>query len=306
MRNRMLAELKNELTEMEFEEIYPVIENYMDISIEIDKCDAEDYSNTGNSRIAGDPDLPEHFIWPVLEDRFFTFIAQINCTELPEGAPDIFPKTGIMYFFLGPDDSAYDIANYVFYFNGDLSGVKRTAPPEFKKSISKERNFNSKKISFKLNLSFHIEDELYDKFDAMEIESYEVEDIFEMASGLWAPRESWSDDPRQSAYLCKNGFKELCFNTHRSPDEISHDYKKSNTGMNYDESRVFHEKIKEFFDNREYHEAQMKKWHILLKLSSMKEANMCWWDAGYLQFLINEDDFKNLDFSKTYACIATS
>ncbi|KAF6602400.1 DUF1963 domain-containing protein, partial [Paenibacillus sp. EKM208P] len=47
-------------------------------------------------------------------------------------------------------------------------------------------------------------------------------------------------------------------------------------------------------------------WHVLLSVSSLDEVGMCWWDAGYLEFLIDQRDLKNLDFSKTYVNLATS
>lgn len=64
--------------------------------------------------------------------------------------------------------------------------------------------------------------------------------------------------------------------------------------------------LDEYNGNKEKHKIGAANWHVLLKISSIDEVGMCWWDAGYLEFLIDKSDLERLDFSRTYVNLATS
>jgi len=70
----------------------------------------DDYSNTGNSRFGGLPDLPPDSQYPMFPHYIkgkallhHIFIAQLNCEEL---APlqDYLPRKGILYFYLEDEE----------------------------------------------------------------------------------------------------------------------------------------------------------------------------------------------------------
>lgn len=213
----------------------------------------EDYKITGNSRIAGYPDLPSNIEWPFEDDNYYTFIAQINLSELPENNITLLPEKGIIYFFIGLDDMASDVEHKVLYYNGDLSKLKKTMPPKDKEETDCEnRDFTSYKISFKEDISISSDSEAADWLFENN------EDIYDMfCSGrdmLWGdPETIYGGNPCEE--LNENG---------------------------------------------------NEKWHLLFKLTSIEEIGMCWWDAGYLEFLIDTKCLSKLDFSKTHACIETS
>ncbi|MBU3107967.1 DUF1963 domain-containing protein [Clostridium gasigenes] len=213
----------------------------------------EDYKKIGNSRIGGYPDLPPNIQWPVEEDNYYTFIAQINLSELPGNDIKFLPNKGIMYFFLGFDDMASDIDHKVLYYNGDLSMLKKTMPPEGKEEVNfEERDFISHKVSLSEDISISSDSETADWLFENN------EDIHYMFCAgkdmLWGhPETIYGGDPCEE--LDENG---------------------------------------------------EKRWHLLLKLTSIDEVKMCWWDAGYLEFLIDTKYLSKLDFSETHACIETS
>jgi len=71
----------------------------------------DDYSQKGNTRFFGLPDLPPNLEYPKIdpkseenEGNYWKFIAQINFSEL-KGICDYLPESGILYFFIG---SQYD------------------------------------------------------------------------------------------------------------------------------------------------------------------------------------------------------
>ena len=80
----------------------------------------DDYSSIGNTRLGGDPDLPNNFGWPreqhSKQTRYLNFIAQINFAELPRNAPIELPSTGILYIFIRYAVQMYNYFSNVTYF----------------------------------------------------------------------------------------------------------------------------------------------------------------------------------------------
>lgn len=174
----------------------------------------EDYSRTGNSRIAGCPDLPPSIDWPLDPDgEYWTFIAQINLGELLISPFAGLPQRGILYFFLGLDEPAYDIDHRIYYYDGDLSVLKKTPPPEGLEEICEEnRGFISHKISFESawTLPEMAKDTLMDEYP----EAYEA--LENHSDTLWGQHEDWAGKTPLDAYLCRNGLKDILFRRHKT------------------------------------------------------------------------------------------
>lgn len=93
-------ELDNIIKEYGLEEIKAQLNKHAEASIELVLGEQENYEKIGNSRIAGYPDLPSSIEWPCDEDgEYWTFIAQINLSELPRNVVNELPQEGILYFF---------------------------------------------------------------------------------------------------------------------------------------------------------------------------------------------------------------
>jgi hypothetical protein len=73
-----------------------------------------------------------------------------------------------------------------------------------------------------------------------------------------------------------------------------------------DYHRVLLENLRWYLDNSEKHAAGISKWRLLLQINSYLDAGMCWWDTGYLQFRIHDDDLVQRNFSSAYCCLETS
>lgn len=64
----------------------------------------DDYSQVGNSRSGGVPDLPEGEEWPRSDDgQLYPFLMQINLAEVPRFVGNLLPERGILYAFAGGD-----------------------------------------------------------------------------------------------------------------------------------------------------------------------------------------------------------
>jgi len=112
----------------------------------------DDYSEKGNTRFFGLPDLPPNVEYPKVDPKskenkgnFWKFIAQINFSEL-KGMCEYLPERGIAYFFI---ESQYDELSHVegnrfqkslyrhkvFYYDGDpgdlISAKELDIKPEY-------------------------------------------------------------------------------------------------------------------------------------------------------------------------------
>ncbi len=96
--------------------------------IGIHKDGDDDYSEVGNSRLAGLPDLPPGWGWPTrtyeLDDApvMLSFAGQFNLAELAPYQTQLPPK-GILYVFLDADP--YESQSKVLYYDGPLEALRR-------------------------------------------------------------------------------------------------------------------------------------------------------------------------------------
>ena len=95
-----------------------------------DLKEKKDISVIGTTRQGGFPDLPESENWPVENGKAMSFLAQINLGELePDFAPYL-PAQGWLYFFMGEFQNWVSIPHRILYFDGPVSQLKQTSPPE--------------------------------------------------------------------------------------------------------------------------------------------------------------------------------
>ncbi|MBP2655389.1 MAG: hypothetical protein H6Q73_2958 [Firmicutes bacterium] len=309
----LTAELQEKLNKFiakyELESIQELLLQHAEVCIGIKLTKEEDYSSIGNSRIAGQPDLPPEFEWPGTNKEYYTFLAQINLSEVPGNFINHLPKSGMLYFFLGVDESVYDIAHKVLYYDGDLSRLKLTLPPEGKEACSSEyRNFISYQIAFApdycIRHSSQIIEFLQDRYEAAYRElNYED-------SQLWGRPAGFAGDARRDAYFCRNGLESLLFNYFETPEKIKAKAKmtRAKGREEYAEKleNVILPQLIEYTTNKKRHDQAIKNWQLLFKFASLEEAGMNWWDAGILQFLIDINDLGKRNFTNTYANIAPS
>lgn len=108
----------------------------------------------GASKLGGAPDIPEGFIWPMVEgnayttdedaqDAYLNFIIQLNCKELSElDTEGLLPKDGLISVFYDNTNQpcGYDQSHKeglkVFYFE-DINSLHRATPEESKAGLIK-------------------------------------------------------------------------------------------------------------------------------------------------------------------------
>lgn len=84
----------------------------------------DDYSQVGNSRYGGLPDLPVGYEWPQASGHYGEFLMQINLSNVPPFVGKCLPDVGMLYFFWDDREPC------VCYVEADAELVK-TFPPDY-------------------------------------------------------------------------------------------------------------------------------------------------------------------------------
>lgn len=217
---------------------------------------------------------------------------------------DDLPASGWLYFFLGIDEPAYEVAHQVLYFGGARDTLAPASPPAGTRPMESEIDFAAHEVRFRP--SFVFDDALE---ETLELEQFALEFLTATATQIAGLPVSWDHDPREDAHLLRGGFTPLLFRTHRTPEQI--EKQAVDAWADADEVRgeaLEHaaEMLRAFQADEAAQRAQMESWRVLFLLESHREVGMCWWDAGLLQFLIRDEDLRRRRFDRTYCCVASS
>lgn len=235
----------------------------------------------GASRIGGHPDVPANFEWPMEADEALTFLLQLRLSDLPAFEGNPFPATGLLSVFIGLDEPASDVPHRIYLFP-DANALTRREPPTEETASDTFREVAPHALHLQLgqdlprwatNAHTAISDEMTEDeqnaFDDL-IRALEpkntVGKLLGHAAGI-------GNDPREDAYVVR---------------EVNPNYL-----YKYDQRAKL--------DMRE-----AERWQHLLTIESADELDLCIWDAGYLQFLIERNDLKALNFAQVYAAVETS
>jgi uncharacterized protein YwqG len=262
------------------------------------------------SHLAGLPDLPEGFSWPMEDDEHQTFLAQIHLDDLPEPRIGALPEKGTLWVFLGADEPAYDIQHHVIFSDAPKSELQPMPPPG-ETVFEDERQFSRLNLDFELACSldetYKIEalDPYYSDIDALRFKIGQYTDLSQiLGHGL-----AVSGNPREEAYLVRCGKPRLIHHTHLTAADVQSRIEEALADQNtrlVDYNRALLEDIGWYHEHKENHPEEIRKWRLLIQINSYMDAGMCWWDAGYLQFWIHEDDLAQRNFSNTYCGLETS
>ncbi|MCT4580450.1 MAG: DUF1963 domain-containing protein [Flavobacteriales bacterium] len=261
----------------------------------INTTEADNYSQIGNTRFGGLPDLPLGENYPSWHyqydeettDYHLIFIGQLNCEEL---APyqDYLPRTGMLYFYL-QDEESFN-CKVIYHPKHELQSALNLKEQEltFYDSIEPYHPFRVKLSSFVALPSFYSDEYWYQFVNAPELnnlEDYNHEDHkafteevrtqLAKALGKTGVYRAWNNCYYQDEHHSINDY---VFTQHESPQEQA--------------------ALK--------HKGNPEDWVLLLKVCSDNNTGFCFWDAGELFFVIHKSDLAKMDFSNVYACIESS
>jgi len=149
----------------------------------------DDYSQIGNTRFGGLPDLPPQIDWPCIdnskmqEKEHCPFLAQINLAELC-GMQSYLPHSGMLYFFIHSQMDCPMIAQ-VLYWDGNTSALRSAQSlniqPEDIVDFLEVGELKPARVRFFSHISILNTYSLYANYPPMncQYKEYGPEDIFE-------------------------------------------------------------------------------------------------------------------------------
>ena len=287
-----IKEIDELLEEYELTDIKDYIYKNIKNSIYLSLTTEDDYKVQGVSRAGGYPDMPENFEWPsTTDDEPMTFIAQLNLKEISSYDENgLLPKGGMLYFFMGIDEPAYDIEHKVIYIEDDKNLIF-TKPD---KPTVLEEDYEEVFVPYKIESKQCVEIPNY---------AYMDYDIVEDSDEYFSLEESIRFENEGKNYVGKvYGYPEGQHDDSELEAALkivaNHKYSYSNkdkekliAALNGDEGKA----------NGEINDIVM-----LLEIDSNSKIGFSWWDCGVIHFFIRKEDLKNGNFDKTYLSLYSS
>ncbi|MBC9915373.1 YwqG family protein [Chitinophaga varians] len=255
--------------------------------INLTLVEKENYQLTGNSRIAGEPDLPPGFVWPLTaEGEPMSFIAQLDLEAIyPQDTQQLLPPAGILYFFMGDMQQARNIAHKVIYV-ADKTGLRRTPPPGTT-ILEKEERFTGYRLSSAASVmppNYAYAD--YDQLSEDEMDALDdlCMHLTEGVGRIGGYADGQHDDHNIAAAM----------------------YLEAGQPYDYFPKNARNTLLKHFKGDQQAVEAAIDDMTLLLQIDSDSAVGFCWWDAGCIQFMMPKKALRARAFDSTYLSLYSS
>jgi uncharacterized protein YwqG len=259
-------------------------------SIYLSLIEEDTYEEQGTSRVGGYPDLPENFKWPNTKDGIpMTFIAQLNLNEISTcDENNLLPRRGILYFFIGRLEHAYDIEHKVIFIeeeeNLKLEKTKDiTVLEKENKEIFKAFKISGTSYPQLPNYAYVNCDEVEDTETYFELEEHLLFMFKRYIGKIYGyPAEQHNDSELEAAL-------------------------KIIANCNYNHSRKEIKNLADSLDgNIEKANEEVRDMVMLLEIDSDASVGFQWWNSGTIHFFIRKEDLKNRNFNRTYLSLYSS
>jgi uncharacterized protein YwqG len=266
MDTSLLEILDAKINEYQLDELRPqIIANALECFY-MESTEPDDYGDIGNSRLGGLPDLPDTLEWPTTDDdQHLIFLGQINLRDI-QGINADLPGQGILYLFLGNEETAYDVESTILYCPDESRARKGELPDAYNPTYEDEDYAeNPYRVGFTKHLSLpNYGNDLLESMGVEDEEADHLDAYLEMVNSL-TPGDTGS---------------------HQIFGHIGY--------LNDDPRKAAAEKF------------GRPDWQILLKLGWDKKVGFCFWDAGDLLFLVQKSSLAAGDFTTVFSCIETT
>ncbi len=240
------------------------------IHFDVDKIN-EKKIPIGKTKIGGHPDVDDDFIWPKSNERFLTFLAQINLNEIsPFDKQKVLPQSGMLYFFYDCEEMlrSVDIKDKSFFkviFAQSNQNLKRQEFPE-----SLQTNFNTCNIKIRNKWSLPSLEEVNFSFKT------KIQDKYLNYVAL--------EDGKETYML---GYSK------NIQGDVRYECLKAQLVDDDDNIKLEQELLIE----------AQNDWILLFQLDSIDVLNMMWGDMGMLYFMIKKQDLIKRNFSDAWVVL---
>ena len=244
--------------------------------------DGASEGEVGECRFGGVPDLPPLMAWPRTTDgRAFVFLLQLNLAQAPAFENSPLPSRGMMWVFVGLDEPATDVEHRIIVWQGDEELRPALRPPIEESANDNYEDMAPQRLRLELRADLpHYSTRYGGLEDEMSEEEQEAYDqLLRRAKNrighLLGHVRGVGSDPREDAFIVREVGSKFLYS--------------------YEKQKALDMSRAQF-------------WRNLLHLSSFRADNLdfCVWDAGFLNFLIHQDDLQKFDLGRLYAEVASS
>nr|WP_154892483.1 YwqG family protein [Paenibacillus xylanexedens] len=276
--------------------------------IRLDVSTLDEYRRTGNSRVGGNPDLPEHIQWPLTQDGVsMTFLAQLNLVDLLPYTPNdgrvSLPERGMLYFFIGVDEPAYNIEHHVIY-EPDSHNLTRREPEGV---TALETEFAAHAVTVLPNLEFPT----YAYVDAQALNALSVQqtgenEVADPEGGLYERYLEFESDWNHPSTQNWGGM--FGYPDGQHPDAEHQALLQIVLGeeYEYDEEKCENKLTAHYGGDPDRTRQELEDTLLLLKIDTHDAIGFQWWDCGELQFFIRKSDLFAGRFDQTYCSLYSS
>jgi len=264
------------------------------------KCfDDEDYSQLGNTRLGGLPDLPKDIEYPYNENGYYNLLCQINFAEF-ENKLGKLPKKGILYIFNGHESED----DYFTFFTKSTDNLEKKYPPKGMKNLNEAYN---KTYYDGLKVRFEIEHLFRDtQYEVYKHEEKKYQALIKSNSCFQSHILGKSIDSIESAYLSLKGFDTLKYEIPIDIESRVFYQKQFENCLNecLSQSKSLYpidyvkkkEQLLKFDSEKEIHFKNYNKVTCLIGLESLDRLEWMWSDSGFKYVYILDEDLQNENF----------
>ncbi|MEO2260484.1 YwqG family protein [Paenibacillus amylolyticus] len=276
--------------------------------IRLDVSTLDEYRRTGNSRVGGHPDLPSRMEWPLTQEGVpMTFLAQLNLVDLSPYTPNdgrgTLPERGMLYFFVGADESASPIEHRVIFEPSSHNLIRRE--PEGDTTLD-GAPFVAHSVTVLPNLEFptyaYIDAAALNELSPALLETDETEAEVSLYDRYLEFESSWNH-PSMLNWGGMFGYPDG-----QHPDAEHRALLQIALGEEYDyNEQACEKKLTKYYGGDEDRTWQeLSDTLLLLKIDTHDAIGFQWWDCGELQFFIRKSDLEAGRFEQTYCSLYSS
>ncbi|TCC59390.1 DUF1963 domain-containing protein [Kribbella pittospori] len=241
-----------------------------------------DQTDGRRTQLGGKPELPEETPWPVTDGRPLSFIAQVDCSELPTLDDGPLPASGLLSFFYdGVEQAAWgfdptDADHWrVIYTPPTTPSAIRDFPPDLEPTGRYEATTLRPEIEWTIP----------------PWESFAVEEL-----GIGRAADGYADVFGDSDSLIHR----LLGHPEPVQGDMQHECQLASNGIycgdsTYTESARAQKLL-----------PASSEWRLLLQVDSAEDLGMMWGDVGRLYYWIRDQDLRDREWDKVWLVLQCS
>ena len=255
-------------------------------TIKLSCAGEETYKAVGNSRAAGEPDLPENADWPLDSSGTpMTFVLQLNLGELAGLDPENrLPAEGMLFFFAGDYDSV--VEHKVLHASpAEMTGAVRKSAPAPTVHEREDGAYLPHQLSARAAID--LPGYAYADNDEIEDEDHEWDEYEELGFAL--------EGDKPFATVRMFGYAE----GQHGDDEYMAALELFGCESTYYPNEAIERLTEALGGDRERAEREVADIVMLAEIDSDQDIGFQWGDSGVLHYFMRKEDLLNGNFERT-------